>query len=98
MAHNLAYFWSKNISCPRYVASKDIKKNSQAKIWKKRQGKNTKKNPQANVSEALCSGVYASDNTTDGGLVAQEVGGKVLQSTSCNVNIDRLISTYIFLN
>ena len=28
---------------------------------------------QANVSEALCSGVYASDNTTDGGLVAQEV-------------------------
>ena len=57
-----------------------------------------KTNPQANVSEALCSGVYASDNTTDGGLVAQEVGGKVLQSTSSSVNIDRLRSTCIFLN
>ena len=53
---------------------------------------------QANVSEALCSGVYASDNTTDGGLVAQEVENKVLQSTNCNKNNYRLISTCIFLN
>ena len=28
MAHNLAYFWSENISCPMYVRGQDIKKLS----------------------------------------------------------------------
>ena len=41
------------------------------------------------MSEALCSGVYASDNTTDGGLVAQEVentksSGKYIKSKKKN--------------
>ena len=32
MAHNLAYFWSENISCPMYVPGQDIKKTLYAEF------------------------------------------------------------------